>query len=127
MVACATTACSRSPWATTTSAGGAASASAIGAIPWAGFSTLNRLDAPLVALFLDSHAEASEEIVLDAGAADDPLHSRQKGRFFHRYFDGNILPVAVGELPLIASSRACVARIPDLGSDLGPAFPDIAQ
>ncbi len=42
-----------------------------------------RLDALLVELFLDSHAAAPEEIVLDVDATDDPLHGRQEGRFFH--------------------------------------------
>ena len=39
----------------------------------------------LLELFLDSHAAAPEEIVLDA--PDDPLHGRQEGRFFHGYYD----------------------------------------
>ena len=46
-----------------------------------------RLDALLLELFLDSHAEAPEEIVLDVDATDDPLHGRQEGRFFHGYYD----------------------------------------
>ena len=46
-----------------------------------------RLDALLVELFLDSHAAAPEEIVLDVDATDDPLHGRQEGRFFHGYYD----------------------------------------
>ena len=46
-----------------------------------------RLDALLVELFLDGHAAAPEEIVLDVDATDDPLHGRQEGRFFHGYYD----------------------------------------
>ena len=46
-----------------------------------------RPDALLVELFLDSHAAAPEEIVLDVDATDDPLHGRQEGRFFHGYND----------------------------------------
>ena len=46
-----------------------------------------RLDALLVELFLDSHAEAPQEIVLDVDATDDPLSGRQEGRFFHGYYD----------------------------------------
>lgn len=74
----------------------------------AGKSTLNRLEhAPdgqpgryhrishdgaaierlLVDLFLDAHAAAPEEIVLDFDATDDPLHGHQEGRFFHGYYD----------------------------------------
>jgi hypothetical protein len=75
--------------------------------PVAGKSTLNRLELSraeptryrkiahdpaavetlFVELFLDSHATAPEEIVLDLDATDDPLHGRQEGRFFHGYYD----------------------------------------
>jgi hypothetical protein len=75
--------------------------------PLAGKSTLNRLEhAPsdpsryhkighdagaierlLVELFLDAHACAPREIILDLDATDDPLHGRQEGRFFHGYYD----------------------------------------
>ena len=44
-----------------------------------------QLDALLVELFLNSHAEAPEEIVLDVDATDDPLHGQQEGRCFHGY------------------------------------------
>jgi hypothetical protein len=40
-----------------------------------------------VELFLDAHAAAPEEIVLDLDATDDPLHGNQEGRFFHGYYD----------------------------------------
>ena len=46
-----------------------------------------QLDTLLVELFLDSHAEVPEEIVLDVDATDDPLHGQQEGRFFHGYYD----------------------------------------
>ncbi len=75
--------------------------------PVAGKSTLNRLElsreiatrykkishdpaaieALFVDLFLDGHAEAPKEIVLDLDATDDPLHGHQEGRFFHGYYD----------------------------------------
>jgi Transposase DDE domain group 1 len=76
--------------------------------PLAGKSTLNRLEhAPagavtryhkithddaaierlFVELFLDAHATAPDEIVLDLDATDDPLHGHQEGRFFHGYYD----------------------------------------
>jgi hypothetical protein len=42
----------------------------------------------LVDLFLDAHARAPREIVLDLDATDDPLHGHQEGRFFHGYYDG---------------------------------------
>lgn len=46
-----------------------------------------REDILLVELFLDSYAEAPEEIVLDVDVTDDPLNGRQEGRFFHGYYD----------------------------------------
>jgi hypothetical protein len=75
--------------------------------PVAGKSTLNRLERSrekpslyhkishdgaameklLVDLFLEAHATAPEEIVLDLDATDDPLHGAQEGRFFHGYYD----------------------------------------
>jgi hypothetical protein len=75
--------------------------------PLAGKSTLNRmelgsgeadrykkitfrkeaLDELLVKLFLESHAQAPEQIVLDIDTTDLPLHGHQEGRFFHGYYD----------------------------------------
>jgi hypothetical protein len=75
--------------------------------PLAGKSTLNRLElsraeptryakiaadtdaieALLVDLFLDAHAKAPRQIMLDLDATDDPLHGHQEGRFFHGYYD----------------------------------------
>jgi hypothetical protein len=76
--------------------------------PAAGKSTLNRLElsrpeptryhkighdaatieALLVDLFLEAHAAAPEEIVLDLDATDDPIHGQQEGGFFHGYYGG---------------------------------------
>ena len=73
--------------------------------PVAGKSTLNRLELSkleptryhkishnpvairhlLVDLFIESHARAPRQIVLDLDATDDPLHGEQEGRFFHGY------------------------------------------
>src|SRR4051795_3565072 len=76
--------------------------------PLAGKSTLNRLEhAPsgepsryhrighdgaaiarvFVDLFLEAHARAPKQIILDLDATDDPLHGHQEGRFFHGYYD----------------------------------------
>jgi hypothetical protein len=75
--------------------------------PAAGKSTLNRLElsrgiatryhkishnkaaiaALFVDLFLEAHAKAPRQIVLDLDATDDPLHGHQEGRFFHGYYD----------------------------------------
>ena len=75
--------------------------------PIAGKSTLNRLELSkleptryhkishhpvaikslFVELFLETHARAPSEIILDLDATDDPLHGEQEGRFFHGYYD----------------------------------------
>ena len=76
--------------------------------PLAGKSTLNRLEhAPsggpgryhkighdataverlFVDFFLEAHARAPKQIILDLDATDDPVHGRQEGRFFHGYYD----------------------------------------
>ena len=75
--------------------------------PLAGKSTLNRmelgtgakdrykkitfwkdgLDELLVKVFLESHQDAPEEIILDVDTTDLPLHGKQEGRFFHGYYD----------------------------------------
>jgi Transposase DDE domain group 1 len=75
--------------------------------PVAGKSTLNRLELSrlqptryhkishnpiaikrlLVDLFLEAHARAPKEIILDLDATHDPLHGEQEGRFFHGYYD----------------------------------------
>src|SRR5512134_2933082 len=47
----------------------------------------NAIETLFVDLFLDAHAEAPKEIVLDLDATDDPLHGAQEGRFFHGYYD----------------------------------------
>jgi hypothetical protein len=75
--------------------------------PLAGKSTLNRLElggeAPsrykkiqyrqeaidelLIQVFVEAHAEAPDQIVLDLDTTDLPLHGHQEGRFFHGYYD----------------------------------------
>jgi hypothetical protein len=62
----------------------------------------------LVDLFIESHAEAPEEVILDFDATDDPVHGRQEGRFFHGYYDRYcFLPLYVfsGDQPLFAWLR----------------------
>ena len=77
--------------------------------PLAGKSTLNRLeltpsgsplteryhkigyspaaiDQLLVNIFLEAHARAPKQIVLDLDATDTPLHGKQEDRFFHGYY-----------------------------------------
>ena len=74
--------------------------------PLAGKSTLNRLeltgqskryhkisyeadaiDQLLATLYIESHASAPEQVVLDLDATDIPLHGHQPERFFHGYYD----------------------------------------
>jgi hypothetical protein len=45
------------------------------------------IDELLVNVFLESHATAPEQIVLDVDTTDLPLHGGQEGRFFHGYYD----------------------------------------
>jgi hypothetical protein len=96
--------------------------------PLAGKSTLNRMelgagtqdrykkitfwkdaiDELLVQVFLESHAKAPEQIILDVDTTDLPLHGNQEGRFFHGYY-GNYcyLPLYIfcGEHVLCARLR----------------------
>lgn len=96
--------------------------------PLAGKSTLNRLelsngtpnrykkitfwkagiDELFVKVFVESHATAPEQIILDVDATDLPLHGEQEGRFFHGYYDSYCyLPLYIfcGEQILCARLR----------------------
>jgi len=44
------------------------------------------IDRLLVELFIEAHATAPREVILDLDATDDPLHGEQEGRFFHGYY-----------------------------------------
>lgn len=77
-----------------------------GAEPLAGKSTLNRMelgngmasryrkitfwrdsvDQLLVSVFLEAHATAPEQIVLDIDTTDMALHGKQEGRFYHGHY-----------------------------------------
>jgi hypothetical protein len=46
-----------------------------------------KIDALLLDVFIESHAQPPEEIVLDLDATDIPLHGHQPERFFHGYYD----------------------------------------
>ncbi len=97
--------------------------------PVAGKSTLNRLELSRLAatryhkishnpvairhlfvdLFLEAHARAPRQIILDLDATDDPVHGDQEGRFFHGYYDCYCyLPLYVfcGEHLLLAKLRS---------------------
>jgi len=45
------------------------------------------LSSVLVDVFIASHRQVPEEIVLDFDATDDEVHGKQEGRFFHGYYD----------------------------------------
>src|ERR1700681_2293190 len=96
--------------------------------PLAGKSTLNRLELPggsqryhkidyapekidalLCDLFIESHAEEPDQIVLDPDATDIPLYGHQPERFFHGYYDSYCyLPLYIfaGDQLLCARLRA---------------------
>src|ERR1700726_2656611 len=96
--------------------------------PLAGKSTLNRLelagrtaryhkisysadaiDQLLVDVYLESHATAPEQIVLDLDATDIPIYGHQPERFFHGYYDSYCyLPLYIfaGDQLLCARLRA---------------------
>ena len=40
-----------------------------------------------VELFLEAHAKAPKQIILDLDATDDPLHGDQEGKYFNGYYD----------------------------------------
>jgi Transposase DDE domain group 1 len=96
--------------------------------PLAGKSTLNRMelgagvkdrykkitfwkeavDELMVNVFLESYAQAPQQIVLDVDTTDLPLHGKQEGRFFHGYYDSYCyLPLYIfcGEQVLCARLR----------------------
>jgi Transposase DDE domain group 1 len=45
------------------------------------------VDALLVDVFLESHAQPPSSIVIDLDATDFAIHGRQEGRFFHGFYD----------------------------------------
>jgi len=52
-----------------------------------GTKSLWDLSSVLVDVFIASHRQAPEEIILDFDATDDAVHGKQEGRFFHGYYD----------------------------------------
>ena len=62
-----------------------------------------------VNIFLQAHAEAPEQIILDLDATDDTLHGRQEVQFLHGYYGGYCyLPLYVfcGDFLLCAKLQA---------------------
>jgi Transposase DDE domain group 1 len=67
------------------------------------------LDALLVEIFLESHANAPGQIVLDLDVTDTPLYGQQEDRFFHGYYNEYCyLPLYIfcGDHLLCARQRA---------------------
>jgi Transposase DDE domain group 1 len=67
------------------------------------------LDSLLVEIFLDAHARAPRQIVLDLDVTDTPLYGKQEDRFFHGYYNEYCyLPLYIfcGEHLLCARQRA---------------------
>jgi hypothetical protein len=124
--------------------------------PLAGKSTLNRMelgagvqdrykkitfwkeaiDELMVALFIESYAQAPAEIVLDVDTTDLPLHGKQEGRFFHGYYDSYCyLPLYVfcGEQVLCARLReanhdaafGCLDEIKQIVAQIRKRWPEV--
>jgi hypothetical protein len=94
------------------------------------------LEELLVKIFLESHATAPEEIVLDVDSTDLPLHGKQEGRFFHGYYDEYCyLPLYIfcGEQVLCARLReanhdaayGCLAKIRRIATQIRAAWPEV--
>jgi hypothetical protein len=129
---------------------------AAGEEPLAGKSTLNRLelssgnssryqkihyqaqaiDELLVAVFIEAHRRAPEEIVIDLDTTDLALHGGQEGRFFHGYYDSYCyLPLYIfcGEHLLLARLRTadqdaaagCVQEIERIVKQICAAWPKV--
>ena len=94
------------------------------------------VDALLVKVFLESHDQAPEQIVLDIDTTDLPLHGKQEGRFFHGYYDNYCyLPLYIfcGEHVLCARLReanhdAAFGSLPEIERIVGQiraAWPEV--
>ena len=94
------------------------------------------VDRLLVQVFLESHAEAPAEIVLDLDATDDPLYGRQEGRFFHGYygeycylplyiFCGDALLCARLRVSDIDASKGCVEEVERIVQQIRQAWPEV--
>jgi len=86
--------------------------------------------------FLETYAEAPQEIVLDLDATDDPLYGQQEGRFFHAYYgDYCYLPLYIfcGHALLCArlrpsnidASAGCVEELERIVKQIREAWPGV--
>ena len=46
----------------------------------------DKTDELLINIFLKSHKEIPNQIILDLDSTDDPIHGNQEGKFFHGYY-----------------------------------------
>jgi DDE family transposase len=94
------------------------------------------VDRMLVDIFLEAHAEAPAEILLDLDATDDPVHGHQEGRFFHGYYGHYCyLPLYIfcGEHLLgarlrpsnIDAAAGCVEELERMVSQIRQAWPEV--
>jgi hypothetical protein len=94
------------------------------------------VDRMLVDTFLQAHAEAPAEILLDLDATDDPVHGHQEGRFFHGYyghycylplylFCGDHLLGARLRPSNIDASAGCVEELERIVGQIRQAWPEV--
>ena len=94
------------------------------------------IDRLLVEVFIESHTQAPDEIVIDLDTTDLALHGHQEGRFFHGYYDSYCyLPLYIfcGEQLLGVRLRSadqdaaagCVAEIARIVGQLRAAWPKL--
>ena len=78
------------------------------------------MDALLRDLYVEARDQPPRRAVLDLDAADDPLHGRQEGRFFHGYYRSYCyLPLYV-----FCGDRLLLARLRTADSDPGAGVAD---
>jgi hypothetical protein len=89
-----------------------------------------------VEVFIEAHAQAPTEIVLDLDATDDPLHGNQEGRFFHGYyghycylplyiFSGAALLCAWLRPSNIDASAGCVEELKRIVAQIRRVWPEV--
>jgi hypothetical protein len=94
------------------------------------------IDELLVKVFIESHAAAPDQIVLDVDTTDLTLHGQQEGRFFHGYYDSYCyLPLYIfcGEHVLCARLREAnhdaafgsLSEIQRIVAQIRAAWPDV--
>jgi hypothetical protein len=94
------------------------------------------IDRLLVQVFIESHAQPPQQIVIDLDTTDLALHGHQEGRFFHGYYDSYCyLPLYLfcGEQLLGVRLRSadqdaaagCVAEIARIVGQLRTAWPKL--